>query len=220
MIAIIPARKGSARLPKKNRKKLLGKPLINWTLDFAEKLKFINDIVVSTDDKIILEKILAKKKNIKKFVRPKKFSKDSTDLTEAVIQIIDEYEKKIGKVDNVLLLQPTSPIRSVKHLVMAYKKFKESDKKNSVISVSKNYSKYKNCFEIKKNYLFKLKRKHKKTYQINGNFFIACRAFLKKYKSFYCKNKTHPVIMYPKKFSCDVDTIQDFNNVKKYLSLK
>ena len=220
MIAIIPARKGSIRLPKKNRKKLLGKPLINWKVDFAKKLKFINDIVVSTDDKIILEKILAKKKNIRKFLRPKKFSKNNTDLTKAVIQIIDEYEKKIAKVDSILLLQPTSPIRSVKQITRGYRQFKKSKSKNSVVSVSENYSKYKNSFEIKKNYLCKLKKKQKKAFEINGNFFIASKAFLKKNKSFYCKSKTHPVILHSKKFTCDVDTIHDFNKVKKYLLLK
>ena len=55
IIAVIPARAGSVRLPKKNIKKLNGIPLIIRTIQFAKKLKFINDIVVSTNDPSIIK---------------------------------------------------------------------------------------------------------------------------------------------------------------------
>ena len=69
ILAIIPARAGSERL-KKNELKLGGKPLINWTIDFVSKLKIIKDIVLSTDDKKIINE--NKNKKIKIFERPNK----------------------------------------------------------------------------------------------------------------------------------------------------
>ena len=65
VVAIIPAREGSLRLPKKNRKKLLGLPLIYWSINFAKKLKFIDDIIVSTNDKVIIKKLKKLKKKSK-----------------------------------------------------------------------------------------------------------------------------------------------------------
>ena len=55
VLAIIPARAGSIRQTKKNRKKLLGLPLINWTVNFVKKLNFVDDTLITTNDKYILE---------------------------------------------------------------------------------------------------------------------------------------------------------------------
>ncbi len=62
-----------------------------------------------------------------------------------------------------------------------------------------------------------LPSKNKNYYQIDGNFYIASLKFLKKYKSFFYKNKSHPIINKYKKFSVDIDTIDDFKKAKKYL---
>ena len=115
VVAIIPARAGSVRLPKKNRRKLLGKPLINWTIGFAKKLKFVKDTIVSTNDKVILKNI-SDNKSIKVFIRPEYLAKKSTNLINAVIYDVIKYEKNFSRVDAVLLLQPTSPIRGIKEI--------------------------------------------------------------------------------------------------------
>ena len=73
VIAVIPTREGSQRLPKKNRRKLNGVPLINWSIQFAKKLKFLDDIVITTNDSIII-KMNKKCKFIKIFTRPKNLS--------------------------------------------------------------------------------------------------------------------------------------------------
>jgi len=222
VVAIIPAREGSLRLPKKNRKKLLGLPLIYWSINFAKKLKFIDDIIVSTNDKVIIKKIKKAKKKIKTFIRPQSLSGKNTKTIDVIFHVLKNYEKKFDKISSILLLQPTSPIRSIKKINEGYKKFKFYKEKKSVISVSETSFPKKRNFEIKNKKLFLLKYKKniKKKYQVNGNFYFASSIFLKKYKSFYSKNKTFPVVLNSNKTSTDIDTIYDFRKAENYLSYK
>ena len=60
VLAIIPARKGSMRLPNKNRKSLRGITLIEWSINTAKKLKFVDDIIITTNDQKILKKLKKK----------------------------------------------------------------------------------------------------------------------------------------------------------------
>ncbi len=220
VVAIIPARAGSVRLPKKNRRKLLGKPLINWTIGFAKKLKFVKDTIVSTNDKVILKKI-SDNKSMKVFIRPEYLAKRSTNLIDAVIYDVIKYEKIFSRIDAVLLLQPTSPIRSTKEILRGFKKFKYFNRKKSIISVSQTNQSNKRYFEIKSGNLFLTKKRKKNNYyQVNGNFFFATPSFLKKYKSFYYKEKTFPVIIKNKPMSIDIDTLKDFKKVEKFLDLR
>ena len=161
VVAIIPARAGSVRLPKKNRRKLLGKPLINWTISFAKKLKFVKDTIVSTNDEVILKNI-SDNKSIKVFTRPEYLAKKSTNLINAVIYDVIKYEKNFSRIDAVLLLQPTSPIRSIKKILHGFKKFKYFKRKKSIISVSQTNQSNKRYFEIKGGNLFLTKVRKKK----------------------------------------------------------
>ena len=61
VLAIIPARKGSMRLPNKNIKSLRGIPLIEWSINTAKKLNFVDDIIITTNDQKILKKLKKKK---------------------------------------------------------------------------------------------------------------------------------------------------------------
>ena len=70
VVAIIPARKGSVRLPNKNRKILSGLLLIDWSINTAKKLQFLDDIIITTNDKIILKRLKKKGEFIKIFNRP------------------------------------------------------------------------------------------------------------------------------------------------------
>ena len=218
VIAVIPARKDSLRLPHKNRRKLLGKPLIEWSVKFAKKLKFVDDIIVSTNDKIIVNN-MKKFKIVKTFIRPKSLSGKKASTIDVILDILKKYERKFSKVDAILLLQPTSPIRSIKKIYLAFKKYIYYKKIKSVISVSNTNFPNKENFEIKKNKLLSLDARKSKNfaYQINGNFYIASPLFLKKYKSFYCKNFTCPLVLSSKSLSIDIDTIFDFKMAERAL---
>ena len=218
VIAVIPARKDSLRLPHKNRRKLLGKPLIEWSVKFAKKLKFVDDIIVSTNDKIIVNN-MKKFKFVKTFIRPKNLSGKKASTIDVILHVLKKYERKFSKVDAILLLQPTSPIRSIKKIYLAFKKYIYYKKIKSVISVSNTNFPSKENFEIRKNRLLSLKCEKSKNflYQINGNFYIASPLFLRKYRSFYFKNLTYPIVLNSKSLSIDIDTIVDFKKAEKAL---
>lgn len=110
ILAIIPARGGSKRLPRKNILPLNNKPLIAWSIDAAQKSKYISDILVSTDNQEIAD--IAKTYGAwVPFLRPKTLSSDTSGSYEVVEHAIN-FCKKLNKTyDFVLLLQPTSPLR-------------------------------------------------------------------------------------------------------------
>jgi N-acylneuraminate cytidylyltransferase len=113
IIAIIPARGGSKRLPHKNKKELAGKPLIAWTIEEALKSEFISKVVVSTDDIEISE--ISKKYGAEvPFIRPDHLSSDEASSVDVVKHVIDYYKATSERFfDYILLLQPTSPCRDV-----------------------------------------------------------------------------------------------------------
>lgn len=218
VLAVIPARKGSIRLPNKNRKILCGTPLINWSINIAKKLKFIDDIIITTNDEIILKKL--KKDNFVKILkRPDKLSQNNTKLIDAIIHAINFYEKKFKKIKTVLLLQPTSPLRSLNLINLGYRKYISFKKKKSIVSVSKGSNPEKRSFKInkKKLKLYLKKKIISNMFQMNGNFYFASVTFIKKYKSFFKDGKTYPVILNSIKYSMDIDTIKDFKKVEKFL---
>tara|TARA_Y100000590_G_scaffold65816_1_gene71115 strand:- start:10 stop:675 length:666 start_codon:yes stop_codon:yes gene_type:complete len=219
VIAVIPARRGSTRLPKKNRKKLRGFSLVEWSIKFSKKLKFIDDIVVSTNDKII-ERNNKKYEHVKTLLRPKNLAGKKAKTIDAILDVIKKYEKKFGTVETVLLLQPTSPFRSLKKVYSAFKKYNYYKKKKSVISVSRVDNLKKINFKIKNNNLIPSSYYdgEKLKYQINGNFYFASKKFLKKYKSFYFNKKTYPIILKSPHLLVDIDTKKDLIKAKNFLN--
>ncbi len=218
VLAIIPARKGSMRLPNKNRKSLRGIPLIEWSINTAKKLKFVEDIIITTNDQKILKKLKKKDFSTKVLNRPNKLSKNNSKMIDVIIHAIKYYEKKFKKIKTILLLQPTSPLRSIKTINLGYQKYLQFNKKKSIISVSTGKNPLKRLFEIKKKKLklFKGKDNTKKLFQINGNFYFASVNFINKYKSFFKEGNSHPIILKSKKLSIDIDTLKDFKKAKKY----
>ncbi len=109
IIAIIPARGGSKEVPRKNIKLLAGKPLIAYSIEPALKSKYIDKVVVSTEDEEIAE--ISKKYGAEVIERPEKLAKDETSLDPVIFNAVNSIEKKEDiKYDFVLTLQPTSPL--------------------------------------------------------------------------------------------------------------
>ncbi|PSB80704.1 cytidylyltransferase domain-containing protein [Photobacterium damselae] len=134
ILAIIPARAGSKRLPNKNILDLGGKPLIQWTIEAAIKCSQIETVMVSTDSKNIAD--VSEKVGVSvPYLRSPELSSDTASSTDVVIDVI-EYYKSIGKYfDTIMLLQPTSPLRSVDDIKNAVKLFNEKNA-NAVVSVT------------------------------------------------------------------------------------
>jgi CMP-N,N'-diacetyllegionaminic acid synthase len=134
--AVIPARGGSKGIPRKNMRDLAGKPLIAYTVEAALKSKILRRVVVSTDDVEIAE--VAKSYGAEvPFLRPAELAKDDTPGL-LVIQHAVKYmeENEALKLDVVVVLQPTSPLRSEKYIDEAVEKLLRTGA-DSVITVCK-----------------------------------------------------------------------------------
>lgn len=146
---VIPARGGSKGIPGKNIKPLAGKPLIEYTIDVARALANDEDICVTTDDKAIIETV--ERTGLKvPFVRPAELSTDQSGTYEVLLHALDFYESKGVHYDTMVLLQPTSPFRTVDDVKACLELY--SDDIDMVVSVKQAATNpYYNAFEIDDN---------------------------------------------------------------------
>ena len=111
IIAVIPARGGSKRVPRKNLLALRGKPLIAHTIDHAKRSRLVNRIIVSTDDNEISD--VAIKHGAEVIKRPPELSGDTASSEVALLHVVEWLaEKEKYAPDILVFLQCTSPIRN------------------------------------------------------------------------------------------------------------
>jgi CMP-N,N'-diacetyllegionaminic acid synthase len=137
ILALIPARGGSKGLPKKNIIPLAEKPLIAWTIEQGLECNYIDRLVVSTDDEEIAK--ISKHYGAEvPFLRPKELAKDDSPTSDTIKHAIEWFEEKKEYFDILVLLEPTSPLRSKNDLNNAIELFcKNIDKADSLVSVGK-----------------------------------------------------------------------------------
>lgn len=126
MLAVIPARGGSKGVRNKNIKELNGKPLIAYTIDAALQSEIFERVIVSTDSSEIA-RIAGQCGAEIPFLRPDEISGDFASSDDAIIHAIDFYKEKGIVYTEVCKLQPTSPLRTIRHLKEAYQLMKEKD---------------------------------------------------------------------------------------------
>lgn len=124
-LALIPARSGSKRVKDKNITKILGKPLIQYTLELVEKVGFFDDIIVSTDSKKYRE-IVGKISDCNVRLRPYEISGDNSPDIDWVTDVCSNYN--VQNDDALFLLRPTSPLRTEEFIHKAWEKFSGSHK--------------------------------------------------------------------------------------------
>lgn len=214
ILCIIPARGGSKGLPHKNTLLLGYKPLIWHTIIAAKHSSIIQDIIISTDDDEISN--IGYSEGISIIRRPPEISSDESPTIETVLHVL----KKCGEEDIypriVILLQPTSPLRTSEDIDNALSLYQNGDC-DSVISVTKTpHPPYWNMI-IKDSYLLPifnqdLLRKRRQdlpvAYMPNGAIYISSPDYLKKNRSFYGE-RIIPYIM-PAERSIDIDSEIDF----------
>ena len=211
-LVLILVRENSKRLKNKSFLKIKRSTLLEKTIRFSKKFYNKDQILVSTDSKKIF-KIAKKFGLICPWLRPKHLSKDSSSSYSAASHAIKWYEKKIKKIENIILLQCTTPYRNYSDFLNAYKLFKKENK--TVVSYSNinlNDKEKKRYFEKKIN---DLKKKIKINNKIpNGSYFIIKKKILFKEKTFYPKNH---LIYTLKSFKSgiDIDTKSDYILAKK-----
>lgn len=134
VLGLIPARGGSKGIKKKNIRHLLGKPLISYTIECALACSLIDKVVVSTDDSEIAE--ISRESGAEvPFVRPPELAKDDTPMLPVMQHAIETVEETYReKVDILILLDPTSPLRKVKDIEEAFSLFTHDGACQAVVS--------------------------------------------------------------------------------------
>ena len=215
-LIFIPARSGSTRLKNKNIKIINNKPLIKYTIDIVKKLN-IKDILFSTDSAKI-KKIYEENGFFTEYKRPKIISNKSTSMAETVLHGVEWYKKNINsKIKNIILLQPTFPMRNLNVIKKSINIFKKKRIKSlSSISELKIDSSCLLYTKDRKNFNpVKIKDKNK-IYKIDGNFYICGLNFLKKNKKFSVFGKTK-FVNSQVRFPVDIDYLEDFIMAKNII---
>jgi pseudaminic acid cytidylyltransferase len=125
-LAIIPARGGSKRIPRKNIKPFLGKPIIAYSIEAALKSNLFDEVMVSTDDEEIAK--IAKQYGAKvPFLRSNDNANDFAVLADVVEEVIANYNKQKNSFDTICCILPTAPFVTSNKITEAYKKFTEGN---------------------------------------------------------------------------------------------
>jgi pseudaminic acid cytidylyltransferase len=122
-IAIIPARGGSKRIPRKNIKDFLGKPIIAYAIELAKSSGQFDEIIVSTDDEEIAD-VGRKMDASVPFLRSKENSSDHATTMDVIKEVLTFYQNKGSNFSFACCIYPTSPLIQEKHLVQGYKKLR------------------------------------------------------------------------------------------------
>lgn len=218
LLAIIPARGGSKRLPGKNILDLAGKPLIAWTIEAAKKSKYIDRVVVSTDDDQISE--ISKKYGADiPFLRPVELSTDKASSIDVVTHTVIFLEDKNDVYDFVVLLQPTSPMRDSQHIDEAIS-FMNSQHADSIVSVCEVDHSPLWCSTLPEDMSMchflsdSIKNSRSQDlpmyYRVNGAIYICKKSRLMDENTLFFKNNVFAYLM-DKESSVDIDDKMNFD---------
>lgn len=221
-LVVIPARGGSKGLPGKNIKNLCGKPLIAYSIDVARAITSDENICVSTDDQKIIDVVENYGLHIP-FVRPSELASDTATTNDVLLHAIKFYEDK-GKIfDKILLLQPTSPLRTVEQVKESIALY--SDDIDMVVSVVKSHAPAVLCNDNEDGYVeltYNKKAGGRQSlptfYEFNGAIYVINVNALK-LKGLGGFNKRIKYVM-SKETSIDIDDIYDFMLVESVLNRK
>ncbi|MDP2946807.1 MAG: acylneuraminate cytidylyltransferase family protein [Nanoarchaeota archaeon] len=211
ILVIIPARSGSKRIPNKNIRKFLGKPLIAYTLEQALSLEFVERVIVDTDSPKIAK--IAKQYGAEvPFLRPAYLAKDTSRVVDSILYLLKRLKKEENYVPTyVMILQATSPLREI-HDIKACWKLIKSTNATTILTVCPTHPR---LYHLKKNDDIILVNGSEKqssnmqawppAYILNGCFvyIIKTSALLKEKRIITKKTKA---IVCPKWRSIDLDT--------------
>lgn len=218
-LVIIPARGGSKRLPRKNVLELAGKPLIVWSIEAGLKSKYIDKVVVTSDDDEILS--ISKKSGAEIIKRPDYLANDTAKTFDAIKHTIENMQK----YDYIVLLQPTSPLRNEFHIDEAIELL-ELKKADAIVSVcemehsplwSNTLPKDDNMNSFLKDEVLNKRSQDLETYyRLNGAIYICKTEKLLSEESFFLKDNIFAYKM-DRLNSIDIDEEIDFKIAKSLI---
>jgi CMP-N,N'-diacetyllegionaminic acid synthase len=224
ILGIVPARGGSKGIPKKNIADVCGRPLIDYSISLGNLLveqQLINRCIVSTDCEEIA--LVAKKyKADLPFLRPAEIAGDKSKSIDFIIHALESLEEKY---DAILILQPTSPLRTFDDIRLAIKIFQDNDA-DSLISCYEeeyvnDYVSYQLCDVhtlSPKNLMHNkgtMRQEIKPSFVRNGSIYLTKTKYLLKTKQII--SDTPYFIEMKKKHSIDVDTKDDLELLRAFI---
>lgn len=217
-IAIIPARGGSKRIPRKNIKNFHGKPLIAYSIETALKSNLFDKVIVSTDDEEIAA--VAKKYGAEvPFIRPKELSDDFTG-TGAVVEHALKFLKEEGKnYDFCCTIYATAPLLQEKYLIEGFEKLKNSDA-HQVLCSAIMPSVIQRSFKINENgrcEMFWPENFYKRSQDLEEAYYDAGQFYWENLKNDFTDipygNDSIPIVI-PSVFVQDIDTLEDWDKAE------
>lgn len=224
-LAVITARGGSKRIPRKNIKEFCGKPMIEYSIEAALESGVFDEVMVSTDDDEIAE--IAKKAGAQvPFLRSERTSGDMAMTHEVVIEVLREYEKRGRKFDIVGCIYPTAPFLTPEKLKEAVEKLQQTQA-DGVVPVVRYSFPPQRCFVIEDGLVqYKWPENRLKRSQDLEPYYHDCGQFyLMRVSAFLAEQSmilqhTVPVIMDELEVQ-DIDTLQDWEMAEmKYRLLR
>jgi CMP-N,N'-diacetyllegionaminic acid synthase len=213
VLAVISARGGSKRLPRKNLLAVLGKPLIAWTIEEARKSQYIDRLIVSSEDSEII-RVSAEWGCDAPFVRPPELAMDETPGIEPILHALGQ----LPNYEYVVLLQPTSPLRTVEDIDACIAKCHNAGSP-ACVSVTKCCENPVVMFQLSASELIiplfrdalslECGQNHSPIYKLNGAVYVARSAWVTISKSFISKDTLGYEM--PNERSLDIDSYSDFS---------
>lgn len=209
--ALIPARGGSKGIPRKNIRMIAGRPLIVWTIEAALRAPGLSEVIVSTDDPEIADVARAAGASVP-FLRPAELARDETPGLDPVLHAIG----LLPEHDSVLLLQPTSPLRTTAD-IGACLEMAATAAASSVVSVSAPathpYWTYEMTADHRLNSVFEADKGARRqdlppVFAVNGAMYFADIDWLQQGRRFVGP-ETLGFVMPPER-SVDIDTMLDW----------
>jgi CMP-N,N'-diacetyllegionaminic acid synthase len=216
ILALITARGGSKRLPGKNIRSLGGKPLVVWSIDAVREIPEICDILVSTDAPEIAT-VCSEAGAYVPWLRPAELASDTAGSVDVALHALNWYETEKGKVDGLILLQPTSPFRSKETVRRGIELFRNNNRQ-SVIGVSATHAHPMWTLRMEGDYLVPYLEEHgfgmrsqdlPPAYVWNGVLFLISPEELRERRNFVGLKST-PLIIESSQEAMDIDTEWDW----------
>lgn len=213
-VALITARGGSKGLPRKNILLVNGKPLIAWTIEAALGCSLVGRVFVSTDDDEIAS--VSEEYGAEVIRRPHELATDSANSIDVVAHFIEWLEKNDIKYENMVLLQPTSPLRTSQHLVESLQLFYDKYASFIISVFEPSHTPIKSYIQCKNGSIeglynaeapYMRRQDLPRAYQPNGAIYAFSIEEFKRYNHFP-RNSTFPYIM-SESDSIDIDTKED-----------
>lgn len=220
-IAIIPARGGSKRIPRKNIKDFHGKPLIAYSIEVALKSELFEKVIVTTDDEEIAS--IARKYGAQvPFIRPRELSDDFTGTADVINHAIKYLEGQGESYEYICTIYATAPFLQERYLIEGYEKLKKSDAINSFSSTSMPFP-IQRTFKLNKdgrcemftpqNFMTR-SQDLEEAYQDAGQFYWANREKEKQNKNKVLFSEISIPVILPRYLVQDIDTLEDWKRAE------